>query len=123
MLGERLLDFAGVLMFEANREHQSQPWIDRHTRNVRGALGELDRVYASGKPNDLAVDLGDIAVVTTLDLLEFVVADGIIPDIASLHWRGQFPALTALVERLDQRASFAATMPQHMEFNMADTVS
>ena len=123
MLGERLLDFAGVLMFEANREHQSQPWIDRHTRKVRGALAELDQVYAAGKPNDLAVDLGDIAVVTTLDLLEFVVADGIIPDIEALQWRGQFPALTALVNRLDQRPSFAATMPEHMEFTMADTVA
>lgn len=123
MLGERLLDFAGVLMFEANREHKSQPWIDRHERKVLGALAELDKVYTADKPNDLPVDLGDIAVVTTLDLFEFVVADGIVPDIAVLQWRGQFPALTALVERLDQRSSFKSTMPQHMEFRMADAVS
>ncbi len=123
MLGERLLDFAGVLMFEANREQKSQPWIDRHERKVLGALAELEKVYAAGKPNDLAVDLGDIGVVTTLDLFEFVVTDGIVPDIAVLHWRGLFPALTSLVERLDQRPSFAATMPEHMEFRMADAVS
>ncbi|MES2494250.1 MAG: glutathione S-transferase N-terminal domain-containing protein [Pseudomonadota bacterium] len=123
MLGERLLDFAGVLMFEANREHKSQPWIDRHERKVLGALAELDKIYTAGKPNDLLVDLGDIAVVTTLDLLEFVVADAIVPDIAVMRWRGQYPALTALVDRLDQRPSFKATMPEHMEFRMADTVS
>jgi len=123
MLGERLLDFAGVLMFEANREHKSQPWIDRHERKVLGALAELDKVYAAGKPNELPVDLGDIAIVTTLDLFEFVVADGIVPDIAVLHWRGRYPALTALVERLNQRPSFASTMPEHMEFRMADAVS
>ena len=119
----RLLDFAGVLMFEANREHQSQPWIDRHARKVLGALGELERIYANGRPGNLPVDLGDIAVVTTLDLLEFVVADGIAPDIEAMRWRGQYPGLTALVEKLDQRPSFAATMPEHMEFRMSDTVA
>lgn len=123
MLGERLLDFAGILMFEANREHKSQPWIDRHTRKVTGALGELERIYATGRANDLAVDLGDIAVVTTLDLLEFAVADGIVPEVPAFRWRGVFPALTARVEELDARPSFSATMPQHMEFRMADTVA
>jgi glutathione S-transferase len=123
MLGERLLDFAGVLMFEVNREHQSQPWIDRHARKVLGALGELERIYTDGRPGILPVDLGDIAVVTTLDLLEFVVADGIVPDIEVMHWRGIYPALTSLVEKLDQRPSFAATMPEHMEFRMSDTLA
>lgn len=123
MLGERLLDFAGNLIFEAQREHQSQPWIDRQTRKVLGALAELERIYAKGKLGDLAVDLGDVAVVTTLDLLEFAVEDGISPDIPAMRWRGQYPALTALVQRMDKRPSFADTMPQHMEFDLSSTVS
>ena len=71
----------------------------------------------------LEVYLGDIAVVTTLDLLEFVVADGISPDVEAFRWRGIHRALPALVEQLDQRASFASTMPQHMEFSLAATVA
>lgn len=123
MLGERLLDFAGQLIFEAQREHQSQPWIDRHTRKVHGALAELERIYSGGKINSLPVDLGDIAVVTTLDLFEFVVADGIAPEIPAMRWRGIYPQLTRLVERLDERPSFARTMPQHMEFDLGATVA
>jgi hypothetical protein len=60
--------------------------------------------------------------VTTLDLFEFVVADGVAPDIEALHWRGTYPALTELVERMDLRPSFASTRPEHMEFNIASTL-
>jgi glutathione S-transferase len=123
MLGERLLDFAGLVIFEAQRPLPSEPWIERQTRKIYGALAELERIYASGVRPGLEVDLGDIAVVTTLDLLEFVVADGISPDVEAFRWRGIHRALTALVEQLDQRASFASTMPQHMEFSLAETVA
>lgn len=123
MLGERLLDFAGLLIFEANREHQSQPWIDRQTRKVYGALRELNRIYGEPRVSGPEIDLGDIAVVTTLDLLEFVVADGISPAIEAFEWRGIYHALTVLVDRLDQRPSFAETMPEHMEFDLGKSVA
>jgi len=123
MLGERLLDFAGILIFESNREHQSKPWYDRHAKKVLGALQELERIYSEGAPGKMPLDLGDIAVVTTLDLFEFVVSDGLSADIAEMRWRGRYPALTELVERLDQRPSFAKTIPQHMEFDLSETVA
>jgi glutathione S-transferase len=122
MLGERLLDFAGLLIFEAQRIAPSKPWIERQTRKVHGAFAELERIYTT-RPGNLGPDLGDIAVVTTLDLLEFVVADGISPDIEAFKWRGIYPSLTRLVERLNQRPAFASTMPEHMEFSLSDTVA
>lgn len=122
MLGERLLDFCGILMFEIKREHPSQPWFDRHASKVIRALTELDRIYAASVPGKLPLDLGDIAVVTTLDLLEFVVADGVSTDIAEMRWRGRYPALTELSERLNQRPSFIKTVPQHMDMDMSGTV-
>lgn len=122
MLGERLLDFSGILMFESRREHPSQPWFDRHASKVVRALEELDRIYGSAIPGKLDLDLGDIAVVTTLDLLEFVVADGVAPDIAEMRWRGIYPALTELSERLNRRASFIKTVPQHMDMDMSGAV-
>lgn len=122
MLGERLLDFSGVLMFETRREHPSQPWFERHASKVVRALRELDRVYGAAIPGKLALDLGDIAVVTTLDLLEFVVADGIASDIAEIRWRGIYPALTELSERLNRRPSFIKTVPQHMDMDMSGAV-
>lgn len=118
MLGERLLDFCGILMFEARRDHPSQPWFDRHASKVARAFAELDRLYAAPVAGKLDLDLGDIAVVTTIDLLEFAVADGIAPDLGELRWRGLYPALTALSERLNQRPSFSRTVPQHMDMDM-----
>jgi glutathione S-transferase len=122
MLAERLLDFCAVLMFESKREHPSQPWYDRHASKVVRALTELDRLYASPVPGKLPLDLGDIAVVTTLDLLEFVVADGVALDLAEMRWRGLYPALTELSERLNRRPSFSRTVPQHMDMDMSNQV-
>ena len=122
MLGERLLDFGGILMIESKREHPSGPWFDRHASKVIGALKELDRAYSAGIPGKLPLDLGDIAVVTTLDLFEFVVADGVAPDIAELRWRGIYPALTELVERLNRLPSFIKTVPEHMDIDLGEAV-
>jgi glutathione S-transferase len=122
MLGERLMDFGSILIFESNREKQSKPWYDRHAKKVVGVLQELERIYKGGMPGKLPLDLGDVAVVTTLDLFEFAASDGL-PDIAEMRWRGRYPALTELVERLDQRPSFAKTMPQHMEFDPSEAVA
>lgn len=123
MLGERLMDFASIIIFESSREHPSKPWYDRYAKKVLGAFEELERIYSTGIQGKLPLDLGDIAVVTTLELFAFAVADGVAPDIAEMRWRGRYPALTELVERLGERPSFANTVPQHMEFDLGETVA
>lgn len=124
MLGERLMEFAQSAIFELHRPEPSKPWVERQTRKIHGALAELERLQASGRPNaDGGIDLGDIAVVTTLDLFEFVVSSGLSPDIDAIKWRGRYPALTHFMEELQARPSFAATMPQMMDVDLQATVA
>ena len=124
MLGERLMEVAQALVFESHRPEPSAPWIDRQTRKVRGALGELERLYGDHAPRgDTLPDLGDIAVATTLLGLEFALASGLSPDIAVLHWRDSHPALNSAVSALDARPSFVATRPAMMEVNLQATVA
>lgn len=124
MLGERLMEVAQALVFESHRPEPSAPWIDRQTRKVRGALRELERLYADHAPRgDTRPDLGDIAVATTLLGIEFALTSGLSPDIAVLRWREDHPALDSAVSALESRPSFAATRPQMMEVDLQATVA
>ena len=124
LLGERLLEVAQALIFELLRPDPSAPWVERQSRKVEGVLAELERQYAAlAGQTGRALDLGDIAVATTLLGLEFAMSWGVSPDIAILHWRGTYPALTSAVEALETRPSFAATVPQPMDVNLQATVA
>ncbi|WP_068073620.1 glutathione S-transferase family protein [Novosphingobium lentum] len=124
MLGERLMEVAQALIFELVRPDPSAPWADRQTRKVTGVLNELERLY-SVRAQDAAspLDLGDIAVATTLLGIEFALTSGLSPDIAVLRWRTAHPALDGATAALDARPSFAATRPQMMDFNLQATVA
>lgn len=124
MLGERLLDIAGSLSFELIRNNPSTAWVERQTRKVRGGLEKLneligDRLIADGQP----IDLGDIAVGTSLLVFETSVSFGHMPDVDVIRWRGRYPNLTRYMARLEKRPSFVATPYKTMELDLAATVA
>ncbi len=91
---------------------------------MRGALAELERLCAIDAPRPkVGLDLGDIAVATTLLGIEFAVASGLSPDVAAFQWRGVYPALTRTIATLEFRPSFTATVPQMMDVNLQATVA
>jgi glutathione S-transferase len=118
------MEVAQSLAFEKHRPDPSEPWIERQARKIGGAFGELERMYAArALAARTPLDLGDIAVGTTLVLFEFGLATGLIPETDELRWRGRYPALTAAIEILAQRPSFARTGPEMMDVDLQATVA
>ena len=123
MLGERLMEVVQNLIFEVLRPEPSAAWIDRQSRKVRGASAELERLYTDHETQTAAgLDLGDIAVATTMVGIDYGLSSGLCPDAPVLHWRDTCPNLARAVDVLDARPSFAATRPQMMDVNLAATV-
>ena len=121
LLGERLMEVAQAIIFELHRPEPSAAWIERQTRKLPRVLDELERQYAArGTP--ATIDLGDIAVATTLTIFEFAVRAGLTKPIDALVWRDRYPALTAFVDAIEHRPSFAATVPQPMDVDLQATV-
>lgn len=124
MLGERVMEVMQALVFELHRPDPSDAWVDRQTRKVVGALTELERLYSeryTAVERDL--DLGDIAVATTLLGIDFALCSGLSPDVAVLRWRDGHPALVAMTTLLEERPSFAATRPAMMDVNLQAAVA
>lgn len=123
MLGERLMEVAQSLIFERHRPDPSTAWIERQTRKILGAFAELERLHGQHRPlGEGAIDLGDIAIGTTLLLFEFAVVAGLSPAIDALRWRGRYSELTRFVETLETRPSFVATIPELMDVDLQATV-
>lgn len=85
-------------------EHQSREWLDRQRRKIDGGLAALqaivaDREFAVGNRFGLA----DIAAGTVFAYL--VVRD------PQVDLRAKYPAFARYCDRMEQRASFAATKP------------
>ena len=124
MLGERLMEVTQSLVFELHRADPSAAWVDRQTRKIPSTFAALEllaaeRALTPGMP----IDLGDIAVGTTLLLFDFLVPAGFSQPIDAIVWRGRYPALTRYVETLEARPSFAATPPQPMDIDLNATVA
>ena len=108
-LADGLLDAAILARLEATWPHRqdserSQAWIDRQLRKVRDSLQSMsqglgDKPFCSG----IHLSLSDIAVGCALGWLEFR-----FPEIA---WRGDYPNLGKLLDKLMLRPSFADTKP------------
>jgi glutathione S-transferase len=120
LLGERLMEIAQIVIFELHRPDPSTAWIDRQTRKILSVLAELERKYSAR--TDHTIDLGDIAVATTLTVFEFAVVAGLSQPIDALVWRDRYPALTAFVTTIERRPSFEATVPQPMDVDLQATV-
>jgi glutathione S-transferase len=85
-------------------EQQSQKWIDRQMGKVNAGLSAMSRGLGEKRwCNGQAYSLADIAVGCALGYLDF--------RFAHIDWRGSYPNLAKLNEKLMARSSFAETQP------------
>ena len=108
-LADGLMDAAILARLEAtwagrSKAERSQAWIDRQMAKVHDGLKAMahglgDKPFCVG----IHMSLADIAVGCALGWLAFRFPD--------IDWRGQYPNLARLHEKLMLRQSFADTMP------------
>jgi glutathione S-transferase len=87
-----------------NKAHRSQAWVDRQLSKAHASLKAMsqglgEKPFCAG----IYLSLADIAVGCALGYLDFR-----FPEIA---WRGDYPNLAKLQEKLMQRPSFADSQP------------
>ena len=108
-LADGVLDALILARMENNwplraKEQRSQAWIDRQLGKTQASLKAMsqglgDKPFCAG----IYLSLGDIAVGCALGYLDFRFPE--------IDWRGAYPNLAKLQEKLGQRASFADTTP------------
>ena len=105
VLCDGVCDAVVLTFFERMRKDAaSPPWIARQRRKIDGGLKEIarlagDRRWTVGD----RFSLGDIATGTVLGYLSLRFPE--------LEWRGLYPNLAALSDRLEQRDSFKSSKP------------
>ncbi len=108
-LADGVMDAAILARLEANwagrgKMQRSQAWIDRQLSKVYASLkamsqGVGEKPFCAG----IYLSLADIAVGCALGYLDFRFAD--------IDWRGDYPNLAKLHEKLMQRPSFIDSRP------------
>jgi glutathione S-transferase len=106
-LGDGVIDAAILVRLEQTQrppEQQSSKWVDRQMGKLHAGIAAMSRGLGE-KPwsNGQAYTLADIAVGCALDYIDF--------RFSSIDWRGQYPNLARLHEKLAARPSFAETRP------------
>lgn len=108
-LADGLLDAAILARMEAiwpkRAEHErSQAWIERQMGKVHASLKAMSQGLAD-KPfcHGIHLTLADVAAGCALGYLDFRFPD--------IDWRGDYPNLARLYEKLSQRQSFIDTRP------------
>ena len=107
-LGDGLLDAALLARLEANwshrGEHRSPAWIERQMRTVHNALKAMSQGLGE-KPHCAGTHftLADVAVGCALGYLDF--------RFPHIDWRGPYPNLQKLHDKLAARQSFIDTVP------------
>lgn len=107
-LADGVLDAAVLVRLEKTLrppEQQSQDWIDRQMAKVNAGLGVMSQdlgesAYCTGTHYTLA----DVAVGCALGWLAFRFPE--------IDWRGDYPNLARLYDKLSERQSFRDTVPQ-----------
>jgi len=109
-LADGVMDAALLARMEAvwdkrTDAQRSQAWIDRQLGKIDASLKAMsvglgDKPYCTGNHLSLA----DIAVGCALGYLDF--------RFPQIGWRDDHPSLVRLLEKLEQRSSFADTVPQ-----------
>ncbi len=106
-LADGVID-AGVLVFLESLlrkpEQQSQEWIDRQMSKVNAGVRQMsldlaEKSFCSGNHYSLS----DVAVGCTLGWLNFRFPE--------INWRGDYPNLGKLFDKLSERATFKDTIP------------
>ena len=108
-LADGLLDAAILARLEAtwsgrNAKQRSEAWIDRQMDKINAALKAMstglgDKAFCSG----IHFSLSDVAVGCALGYLDL--------RFSQIDWRGTYPNLARLQEKLAQRPSFIETAP------------
>jgi glutathione S-transferase len=108
-LADGLLDAAILARLEATwagrtETQRSQAWIDRQLGKIDGALRSMsqglgDKPFCSG----IHFSLSDVAAGCALGYLDF--------RFPQIDWRGSYPNLVRLSDKLALRQSFADTLP------------
>jgi glutathione S-transferase len=108
-LADGVCDAAIAARLEANwagrkKAERSQAWIDRQRAKVAGSLKAMsqglgEKPFCAG----IYLSLADIAVGCALGYLDFRFPD--------IDWRGPYPNLAKLYDKLMARPSFADTQP------------
>ena len=107
-LADGVLDAAVLVRLEKTLrpdEQQSAAWIERQNGKVHGGLAVMsanlgESPFCKGNHYTLA----DVAVGCTLGWLSFRFPE--------IDWRGDYPNLARLFDKLSERASFKDTVPQ-----------
>lgn len=105
VLCDGICDAVVLTFFERRRgDSQSPEWLARQRRKIEGGVREMARLmdkrtFAVGD----AFSLGDIAVGTALGYLRVRFAE--------FDWMSLYPDLDAYARRLEQRPSFANSVP------------
>ncbi len=105
VLCDGVCDAVVLTFFERMRKDAaSPPWLARQRRKIDGGLREIARL-AGTKTWTVgnAFSLGDIATGTVLGYMSVRFAE--------IEWRGLYPNLATLSDRLEERASFKASVP------------
>jgi glutathione S-transferase len=108
-LADGVLDASVLARLEANwagrnKAQRSQAWIDRQLSKVHSSLKAMsqglgEKPFCAG----IYLSLADIAVGCALGYVDFRFGE--------IDWRGSYPNLAKLHEKLAQRQSFADTKP------------
>jgi glutathione S-transferase len=108
-LGDGVLDALILARLEANwsgraKGQRCQPWIDRQIAKAQASLKAMsqglgEKPFCAG----IYLSLADIAVGCALGYMTFRFPE--------IDWRGQYPNLAKLQDKLMQRPSFADTLP------------
>ena len=108
-LADGMVDALILARLEANwpgrtPEQRSQAWIDRHMTKVNASL-EAVATGLAAKPwcTGIHMTLADVAVGCALGYLDF--------RFPQIDWRGDYPTLVRLAEKLNARNSFIDTAP------------
>ena len=109
-LADGVLDASILARLEANwsgrtKAQRSQTWIDRQLSKVNASLKAMsqglgEKPFCAG----IYLSLADIAVGCSLGYLDFRFPD--------IDWRGPYPNLSKLYDKLAQRPSFTDSKPE-----------
>ena len=108
-LADGVLDAAVLVRLEKilrPPEQQSQAWIDRQMAKVSAGLAVMSAdLGEQGFCMGTHYTLADVAVGCTLGWLSFRFPE--------IDWRGDYPNLARLFDKVSERASFRDTVPQN----------